>query len=202
MAMSTTTKVVLSLAGVAVVVGLALVFIIGGWFVSIMNAEAGQANLITNKITANKTEFDNMWKKNTESFQITEAQKEAVYKIVVGNANARAQQGKGSLAAMVTEAVPNVDKTSDMFEKLMNVVIASRNEWTRRQVELVDMKRVHDNMIDLFPSSLVCSILGRKKIEIQIVTSERTAVAFATGQDNQVGFGQNATPSTPSVEKK
>lgn len=198
----TTTKWVLLISGALGVCGIIFLLIIGGWFVSIMNSEAGQRNLITNKITANKVDFDNMWKKNTESFQITEAQKDAIYKIVVGNSTARAQQGKGSMAAMVTEAIPNLDKTSDMYTHLMNVVNASRNEWTQRQKELIDIKRVHDNMVDLFPSSLVCGILGRQKIEIQIVTSERTGEAFLTGQDNQVGFGQTAAPSQPSVEKK
>lgn len=166
-----------------------ILFGMGGCFVSTMNKEAQMRNLITAKQTDNKSEFDNMWKKNTESFQITQAQKDALYDIIVGNSKARAGNGNGGqLAQLVHEAVPNVDKTTDLYTNLMNVVVASRNHWTMRQKELIDFKREHDNLIDLFPSSLVCSILGRQKIEIKIVTSSRTEAAFETGADDQVGF--------------
>lgn len=180
---------------------LAFVVILGVIFVKYSNAESAQRNLIVAKQVSNKADFDNMWKKNMESFDITQAQKDAVYQIVVGNAHERAAQGKGSLAAMVTEAVPNVD--TSIFTHLMNVVTSGRNEWTARQKELADLNRVHDNMIDLFPSSLICStILGRQKIVIQIVTSDRSENAFATGKDNDVGFGSHATkPVLPAATK-
>jgi hypothetical protein len=168
-----------------------LLFGLGGCFVSTMNKEVSLRNLITAKQSSNKVEFDNMWKKNTESFQITQAQKDALYDIIVGNSKARAGNGNGgSLAQLVHEAVPNLDNTTALYQQLMNTVVASRNEWTRKQNEILDMKREHDNLIDMFPSSLVCSILGRQKIDVKIVTSGRTEEAFDSGQDNQVGFDQ------------
>jgi len=174
---------------ITLVVVLFFLFGIGGCFVSTMNKEVRTRNLITAKQVDNKSEFDNMWKKNTESFQITEAQKDALYDIIVGNSKVRAGKGNGGqLVQLVHEAVPNLDNTTNLYRDLMNVVVSSRNSWTMRQKELIDFKREHDNLIDTFPSSLVCGIFGRQKIEIKIVTSSRTEESFETGQDNQVGF--------------
>jgi hypothetical protein len=175
--------------GVIAFIGLIFVIILGGYFVSVMNRETGLRNHITAKQTDNTSEYDNLWKKLSQSAQVTDAQKEALREIIVGYAEAR-KAGSGSLATMVKEAVPTVDTST--FNNLLNIVTASRDAWTMRQKELIDLKREHDNVIDLFPSSLVCTILGREKIEIKIVTSSRTGEAFKTGKDDDVDlFNRN-----------
>jgi Spy/CpxP family protein refolding chaperone len=182
-------------------IGLVLVVLlvagVVGMFVSTANKEVTLRNLVVAKQKSNTVQFDNMWKKNMESFEITQTQKDALYDIIVGNSKARAGNGNGgSLAQMVHEAVPNLDNTTALYQQLMNVINASRNEWTRKQDELIDINREHDNLIDLFPSSVICSMLGRQKIDIKLVTSGRTEEAFETGKDDQVGFGK-----TKQVEK-
>lgn len=148
-------------------------------------------NLIVAKQKANEVQFDNLWKTLTESFQITEAQNVAVKEIVVGYAESRTNKRGGSLATLVHEQVPNVDKNSETFQKLMNVVTSMRATWTRKQEELIDFKREHDNLIDSFPSSIVCSIRGKDKIDIIVITSGRTEEAFETGRDDHtIGFSK------------
>ena len=88
------------------------------------------------------------------------------------------------MATLVHEAVPTVDTST--FNNLLNIVTSSRDAWTMRQKELIDLKREHDNIIDLFPSNLICMVLGRQKIDIKIVTSSRTGEAFKTGKDDDV----------------
>jgi hypothetical protein len=148
-----------------------------------MNKETRLRNQITAKQTDNTSEYDNLWKKLSQSAQVTDTQKEALREIIVGNAQAR-KSGGGSLATMVHEAVPMVDTST--FNNLLNIVTSSRDAWTMRQKELIDLKREHDNIIDLFPSNLICMVLGRQKIDIKIVTSSRTGEAFKTGKDDDV----------------
>lgn len=165
---------------------------------SVSNNEAGLRNLINAKQTANTTEQDNMWKTIKQTAQVTEAQKDAIMQVVVGYATARGGNGKaGSLATLVHESVPNVDTTA--FVKLQNVIDSKRSEWTRAQKELIDYKREHDNLIDMQPSGLVCSILGRKKIEIVVITSAQTKETFRTGEENEVDLFQKT--DTKRVEK-
>jgi hypothetical protein len=169
--------------GIIFAIGVIFVIILGGYFISVMNQETGLRNQITAKQTDNTSEYDNLWKKLSQAAQVTDAQKEALRSIIIGYADAR-KSGSGSLATMVKEAVPNVDTST--FNNLMNIVTSSRDAWTMRQKELIDQKRVHDNIIDMFPSSLVCMILGRQKIDIKIITSTRTGEVFRTGKDDDV----------------
>jgi hypothetical protein len=183
--------------GIIAVIGIIFAIILGGYFVSVMNKETRIHNQITAKQTDNTSEYDNLWKKLSQSAQVTDAQKEALRSIIIGYADAR-KSGAGSLATMVHEAVPTVDTST--FNNLLNIVTSSRDAWTMRQKELIDMKREHDNIIDLFPSSVVCAILGRQKIDIKIVTSSRTGEAFRTGKDDDVDLF-NRGSNTP-VERK
>jgi hypothetical protein len=169
--------------GIFLVLGLVIAIILGIFFVTTMNKETRLRNQITAKQTDNTSEYDNLWKKLSQSAQVTDAQKEALREIIVGNAQAR-KSGGGSLATMVHEAVPTVDTST--FNNLLNIVTSSRDAWTMRQKELIDLKREHDNIIDLFPSNVICMVLGRQKIDIKIVTSSRTGEAFKTGKDDDV----------------
>jgi len=65
-----------------------------------------------------------------------------------------------------------------------NIIASSRDSWTMRQKELIDLSREHNKLLGLFPGSLVFSILGRKPIDITIVTSSKTEKAFETGKDD------------------
>lgn len=158
---------------------------VGVYVVSTLNKETGQANALNAKQRDNQSELDNTIKKISQTGQVTVAQKEALKEIIVGHAEARSagKQG-GSLANWIHEAVPNVDTST--FNNLQNLIAASRDRWTMQQKELLDLNREHDNTITMFPSSLVCSLFGRKKIDVTIVTSTRTVEAFKTGLDDDV----------------
>lgn len=154
------------------------------WGMGVLNTETQQANLVKTKQVDNHNEFDNMWKSIAQSANITEEQAKQVSNIIIGYAKERSNQGKGSLAAMVHEVVPNVDSTSQTFQNLMNVVNAKRDSWTMRQKELLDLNRIHNNTLQTMPGSFVCSLFGRKEIEVKIVTSDKTEKAFETGKDD------------------
>lgn len=181
--------------GLAVFGGLLLVVLLI-YGVSVSNGEARLRNQLKAKQTDNNSEYDNLWKKISQSAQVTDAQKQALVDIIVGNSKARAGQGGGSLATMVHEAVPNVDTKT--FENLQNIITGSRDSWTFRQKELLDLKREHDNMLSTFPSSMILGFLGREPIDVTIVTSGRTKDAFKTGADDDVDVFNKPKP----VEKQ
>lgn len=160
---------------------------------SVYNKEAQLHNRITAKQKDNNNEYDNLWKKISQVAQVTDAQKQALVDIIVGNSKARATGG-GTLVTAVHEAVPNVDTST--FNNLMNIIAASRDAWTMRQKELLDMNREHDNLIDTMPGALVLMVLGKTKIDVTIVTSTRTGDAFKSGKDDDVDvFGKKPQPA-------
>jgi hypothetical protein len=161
----------------AVICALCIIIVIT--CISYSNQEVRLRNQITAKQRDNTSELDNVQKKISQFVQVTDLQMAAIKDIIVGNAIAR-KGGSGSLATLVTEAVPNIDTST--FNNLQNVIAGSRDAWTMRQKELLDLKREHDNLIDVFPSSLIVG--SRGKIEVVIVTSAAVKENFLTGEDN------------------
>ncbi len=169
---------------------LVFIFIFGVYFIRTSNDEIKLRNLISSKATDNQSEYDNLTKKISQVAQVTDAQKEALKDIFVSHAQARAVNSDKLLMAWVHESVPNVDTST--FNNLMNIITGSRDAWTMRQKELIDLKREHDNIIDTFPSSIIVG--SRGKIDIKIITSSKTEKVFEQRKDDDVDVFQKKAP--------
>lgn len=169
-----------------------LVSIIGfaGCSVSYTNTEAGLRNAIKAKQRDNESEFDNLWKKISQTAQVDEAARATLKDVLVSHAAARTTGGSqdGSLMKWVTESVPNVDLSTT--KQLMNIITGSRDAWTMRQKELLDLKRQHDDTLTKLPSRFFVSMFGNPTpIDVQIITSTRSTEAMRTGKDDDVDLG-------------
>lgn len=176
--MSKTTLGVLAVGGclaIFAVVGIAM-------FVSYNNEEIGLRNTIKAKQVDNTSEYDNMFKKIAQVAEVTDEQKNALKEIFVEHAAARAGTDDASLMKWITESVPNVDVST--YKNLQNIITGSRDRWTMRQKELLDLKRRHDNLLQQIPGSFF--LAGRESIDVQIVTSSRSEKAFETGTDDDI----------------
>lgn len=137
------------------------------------------------KYKANEAIFDNMFKKISQTTQVTDLQKNALKQIFNEYAQARSGNGSGgSLAKWVQESVPNVDVS--VYKNLQNIVVSARDEWTTNQVELVDVAREYNTMLVTFPSNVLLKSFGFQKIDATVITSSRTENAFATGKDDNI----------------
>lgn len=163
----------------AIIAGITIIILIS-WMTS-SNNEVRLRNAITAKQKDNTSQLDNTLKVISQNAQVTTEQKEAIKDIIIGNAQAR-KGGTGTLATLVQESVPNMDQTTVTYRQLMNTITAARNTWTDNQRQLLDLKREHDNLIDMFPSSIFVG--SRGKIEVTIVTSTKADESFKTGKDD------------------
>lgn len=160
-----------------------LIFVVG--LISTGNMEARYRILEVAKQASNTTEFDNMWKKIKSIAEVPEKKKEALRDIFVSHANARGSI-KGALMTWVQESVPNADMS--IYDNMMNIVAGTRDSWTQRQNELIDIDRKRREMFVVFPSNMFLAILGRDEnaVTMQIVTSTKTEEVFKTGKDDDV----------------
>lgn len=170
------------------IAGIVLFFfglIIGSMWISYSNQEINLRNLIVAKQKDNQSQLDNTIKKISQSAQVSQEQMTLIKQIIIGNSSARHTNG-GALVLAIREAVPNLSSTSQTFINLQNIIVAARDRWTMDQTELLDLNREHNNLLQMFPSSLFVG--SRPKIHVTIVTSARTQKSFATGQDNNVNL--------------
>lgn len=167
-------------------VGILLVIILLAMGVSFHNQEVTLRNTITAKQTDNRNQMDAMWKTIAQSGEVAEKDRESLSSIFKDYASARTGTDSKAIFNWIKEAVPNVQVNSDVFKNLMNIIVSQRDGFKFRQTELIDLGREHDNLITKFPGVVFASILGRKHIDIVIVTSTRTENAFKTGKDDDV----------------
>jgi len=169
-----------------VVLGCALLFvsILGLWTIGTYNTAKTLKNQYDAKLKANEAIFDNMWKKITQSHQVTGEQKEALKSIFVDYAKARTSPNAGAVMNWVKEAIPNPDLS--LYKTLLNVITGSRDEWTANQVALVDIAREYNLMLEKFPSNVLLGAFGFQKIDAKIISSTRTDAAFKSGKDDDV----------------
>ncbi len=150
-----------------------------------LNAENALSQTIVAKQRDNQSEYDNMWKKISQVAQVTTAQKEALKEIIMGYAEARTGTGsKGAIMSWIQESVPNVDTST--FNNLQNIITSSRDSFTMRQKELLDLSREHNTMLGQIPWGSILKAMGRNEIEVTIVTSTRTDESFKSGKDDEV----------------
>lgn len=163
--------------------------VLGIWAMSQYNTASTLKNQYEAKVKANEAVFDNMWKKISQSSQVTDAQKNALKEVFIGYAQARSGGGPNTASFInaVREAVPKVDVK--IFTQLMNVITGSRDEWTANQIALVDISREYNLMLVKFPGNILLKLFGFQKIDPKVITSGRTEAAFSTGKDDDVGLG-------------
>jgi hypothetical protein len=158
------------------------ILLIGGCSIGTLNQEARLRVAIEAKLKDNTSEFDNMKKKISNVAEVSEQAMEKLKQIFVEYAEARTTDGGGSLAKWVSESVPNVN--SGTYDKLINTITASRDSWTQRQKELIDLSRSQNEMYAVFPDNMILSIFGRKPTDILVITSANTKRVFETQEDN------------------
>lgn len=160
-----------------------LACVIMGTVVSTYNKEVSLRATIENKQKDNKNEMDNMKKKIIQVAQVSEKAMSSLKDIVCGYAEARSTDSKNVIMNWIKESVPNVDTST--FNNLQNIITGSRDSFTMRQKELLDLKREHDKLLRSFPSNVILAMFNKKEIDVTIVTSTSTEEAFRTGKDDE-----------------
>lgn len=155
-----------------------------GMGINISNTEIELKSLIEAKQKDNKNEYDAMWKKISQVAEVTDEQKKALIDIFKNYAEARSDKSNNLAMKWIKESIPNVDVST--YKNLQNIIISSRERFVLRQKELIDLKREHDLLLRKFPSGFILQCLGRKEIDIQVITSGKTEKAFETQKDDSV----------------
>jgi hypothetical protein len=172
-------------AVLAMVVAALIVVPVGIFFVMKVSAENSEVRLrkqVEAQVKANETSFDTCWKIVQSQAGVAEKHKEAFKDIYQGLMAGRHYEKGGTFMKWITESNPNFD--GKLYEKLMNSIEAQRMRFMRDQQKLVDLKREHDTMLEVWPSSMFVG--DRDPVEITVVTSSKTEATFETGKEDNI----------------
>lgn len=177
--MTTTAKV--GLVGfVAAAVLVATYFLLS---ISYSNTEIRLRNQLTAKESARVAIFDETWKSVKQIAQVTDKYAEDFKEIYPELMSERYGNARGgALMSWVQESNP--DLSTDLYQKLANVIEIKRAEFTNIQRQVIDVKREHDNILDTFPGSHF--LADRQKIDITVISSEKTKGVISSGEENNI----------------
>jgi hypothetical protein len=164
-----------------------LSFIVGGiYLISTYNGQAVTLNRYEMKVKDNQSEFDNMWKKISQSTQIADSKKQAFKEIFSAYAQARTPQDSGKMMLWIKENAPNID--IQIYDKTLNIINGSRDSWTFRQKELVGIAEEYNKNLVQFPNNFILKFMGFSKLDPKVITSTRTQNAFESGIDDNTSL--------------
>lgn len=150
-------------------------------FVTTNNRDASLRNQFQAKERSREAIYDETWKTIKQIAQVSDKYSEDFKKIYPELMEGRYKEG-GSLMKFVTESNPNFD--TSLYQKLSNVIESKRSQFTASQEELIDVKREHDNLQTMFPSSLF--VMNKERIKITIVSSTKSKDTIDTGIEDEV----------------
>lgn len=142
-------------------------------------------------------DLSNLKSKFSEVAQVTDAQMAQLSDLFTRYAEARTSENAGAVMNWVQESIPNVDQST--YRNLQNIIVATRDGWTERQKELVDLVRVYNTALDRMPGGLLLKFFGFERKKAIIVITTDTKRAFETGTDEPAVL---FAPKNQQPEKK
>lgn len=134
--------------------------------------------------TANKSDYDNMWKKFKEMTQVTDIQAEQFKDVYTGLIQGR-YQDSSLLFKMVQEQNPQLD--TSVYSNIQREIAAGRNQFNNNQAKLVDVIREYNSAVrDRCILGAMIFNFKEKDPNQYVVTSERTTKAFDSGKDEVI----------------
>jgi len=168
----------------SVLLGIIFVVIMGGFafmnYINYSNEEIMLRNQIEAQEDSNGAFFDKMWKIIQQQAEVSAEYKDSFKDIYTGLIEGRYDgNGRGQLMSWIQESNPNFDVS--LYSKLMTSIEAERKGFFVEQQKLIDLGRAHDNLLEVFPSSMF--LAGRDPIEITVIKSAKTEEVFNTGKE-------------------
>jgi hypothetical protein len=166
---------------IGIVVTLGLLLIVGGitgaGILSSRNQAVSLEQRVKAKYTANKSNYDSMWKQMVETTQVTELQAQQFKDVYTGLITGR-YQDQNVLFKMVKEDNPKLD--TKIYTDLARNISDNRKTFDNNQTALTDMIREYNTYIQ--HHFIMAMVTGRTELDANdyITTSEQTTQAFDT----------------------
>jgi hypothetical protein len=167
--------------------GVIMLFVFIGNFVSFSNNEIDLRNTFEQKIDERTSFYDKMYKVISQKSQIAVKNDESFRKNINIIMEGR-KDSEGVFMKWITESNPNANyaEVSVLYKDLSRAVEAQREGFFNEEKVLQDVVRQHKNLIQKFPNSFYNIFYGRTKLEYTPIKSSLTEEVMKTGKDDNV----------------
>jgi hypothetical protein len=167
--------------------GVIMLFVFIGNFVSFSNNEIDLRNTFEQKIDERTSFYDKMYKVISQKSQIAVKNDESFRKNINIIMEGR-KDSEGVFMKWITESNPNANyaEVSVLYKYLSRAVEAQREGFFNEEKVLQDVVRQHKNLIQKFPNSFYNIFYGRTKLEYTPIKSSLTEEVMKTGKDDNI----------------
>ena len=176
-----TTKIKAFIVG-GLILGFLGISIFSMW-VSANNKEISLKNHIEAQQKVCESYYDKLWKVLKSKAQVADQYKDTFKEVYPALIEGRYGDEKGgALMKLIVESNPTFDIS--LYKDLTSSIDAERSGFFMENKKLIDLDREHKVLRQTFPASWF--IGSRPDVKITLVTSEKTAETFRTGQENDI----------------
>ena len=170
-------------SGIIGIVIVAIVVLLFGTVWSTRSKAIKLRNQIETQYTANKSNYDSMWKTFKEATQVTELQTEQFKE-----AYDELFKGRGSselLINAVKEQNPTMDNS--LYGKLQDIITSNRKAFDKNQKTISDMINNYNSYVQ---TNFIMQFLSFDTLNADdyVVLSSKTNAAFITGEDDAINL--------------
>lgn len=150
--------------------------------ISSKNKEVGLRTLVEGQQDVCKGNFDKMFKSIQQVAKVTEEAKNTFKEIYPEIIKGRYENDNGLIMKWVQESNPTFD--FKLYDKLMDVIIDSRNEFFQEQKKLVSYAKQHKAFIGKWPNTMFFE--PTDTVAYKIITSTNTEKVYQTGKEDDL----------------
>lgn len=173
-------KTIIVLSSVIILVAIGLM--VFSMSISYSNREVKLVNQFNMEMKNREATFDNMFKDISQIAQIADEYKESFKEIYVHITSERYDKDDGVVMKWIQESNPQFD--TKLYDRLANTIEIRRQEFLLVQRKLMDIENQHNNMLDVFPSSLFLS--GRQRLDYKVISSTNTKKVMESGVEDDI----------------
>ncbi len=167
-----------------VLIGLPVIFLIST-YASFNNREVKLRTTFVMQMKNRTALFDKMWKVISQKAQIAKAYDSSFMRIVQAAMDPR-KDGAGIMMKWVQESNPTLQSgtVQELYKDLSRTIESERNGFFEREETLASIQQQHSQFLQSFPNNFYNIFAGRKELEYNPISSDRTDDVMKTGKDN------------------
>lgn len=169
-----------------VLIGIPVILLIST-YAGFNNREVDLRTTFEMQMTNRKALFEKMWKTIAQKAKITKAYDSSFLRIVKESMDPR-KDGAGIMMKWVTESNPTLQASTvqELYKDLSRTIEEKREEFFQREETLASIKQQHTKFLRSFPNNLYNTFMGRKELEYNPISSDKTEDVMRTGKDNDI----------------
>lgn len=161
-----------------------IILYLGSSFITVNNQDKTLRNQFNQKLSERTSFYDNMIKIVSSKSEIA-LKNDSSFQNIVNIQMIGQKTSENTMMVWIQQSNPSAtySEVTKLYEQLSQYIEAGRNQFFEQEKMLQSIKLQHDQLCDMFPGSLIMTILNRDKLNYKPIQSSATEEIMKTGKE-------------------